>query len=79
MIFVHQVVAGSEGHQPGVVGRCGDGDRARAADIGVAQLVGEELQFVGSEAVVIPQDMVVGRTAGSLRGGRDNNVSILYY
>ena len=67
MVFVHQVIAGSESHQPGVVGRSGDGDGAGAADVGVAQLVGEELQLVSSEAVVIPQDVVVGGTTGSLR------------
>jgi len=67
VVFVHQVVAGSEGHQPGVVGRRRDGDGARAADVGVAQLVGEELQLVGGETVVVPQDVVVGRTTGSLR------------
>ena len=73
MLFVHQVVAGAEGHQVGVVGRCRDGDGARAADVGVAQLVGEELQFVGSETVVIPQDVIVGGTTGSLRGGTGQN------
>lgn len=67
MVFVHQVVAGSESHQPGVVGRRWDGDGARAADVSVAQLVGEELQFIGSETVVVPQDVVVGRATGSLR------------
>lgn len=67
VIFVHQVVACSESHQSGVVGRRRDGDGAGAADVGVAQLVGEELQLVRSETVVVPEDVVVGGTAGSLR------------
>jgi len=66
VLLVHQVVAGAEGHQVGVVGRRRDGDGARAADVGVAQLVGEELELVAGEAVVVPQDVVVGRPARSL-------------
>lgn len=67
VIFVHQVVACSESHQPGVVRRRRDGDGASAADVSVAQLVGEELQLISGETVVIPQDVVVGGTTGSLR------------
>lgn len=43
VVFVHQVVTSAEGHQPGVVGRGRDGDGACAADVGVAQLISEEL------------------------------------
>lgn len=32
----------------------------------MAQLVGKELQFIGRETVVIPQDVVVGGATGSL-------------
>lgn len=46
MLFVHQVVAGTESHQMGIVGWCWDGDRAGAAYIRVAQLVGEDLQLI---------------------------------
>lgn len=67
VIFVHQVVACSESHQPGVVRRRRDGDGASAADVCVAQLVGEELQLISGETVVVPQDVVVGGTTGSLR------------
>lgn len=41
----------------------------------MAQLVGEELELIGREAVVIPQDVVVGGATGSLRmkkGGGDS-------
>ena len=69
MLFVDQVVAGTEGHQVGVVGRCWDGDGARATHVGVAQLVGEELELVSGEAVVVPQHVVVGRPARTLGGG----------
>lgn len=67
MIFVHQVVACSESHESGVVRRRRDGDGAGAADVRVAQLVGEELQLISSETVVIPEDVVMGGTTGSLR------------
>lgn len=75
MIFVHQVVACSESHQPGVVRRRRDGDGASAADVSVAQLVGEELQLIGGETVVIPKDVVVGGTTGSLRTEHPPHVS----
>lgn len=67
MIFVHQVVACSESHESGVVRRRWDGDGAGAADVRVAQLVGQELQLISSETVVIPEDVVMGGTTGSLR------------
>lgn len=66
MLFIHQVVPGSEGHQVRVVGRRRDGDGARAAHVGVAQLVGEDLQLVRREAIVIPEHVVVRRSACSL-------------
>jgi len=70
MLLVHQMVAGTEGHQVGVVGWRGDGDRAGAAHVGVAQLVGEQLELVGGETIVVPQHVVVGGPAGAL-GERD--------
>lgn len=69
MLFVHQVVARPEGHQVGVVGRCRNGDGACAAHVGVTQLVGEDLQLVRWEVVVVPEDVVVWRPAGALQGG----------
>lgn len=59
----------------GVVGRRWDGDGACAADVGVAQLVGEELELVAGEAVVVPQDVVVGRPAGALQGAANSVLS----
>lgn len=69
MLFVHQVVPCPEGHQVGVVGRRRNGDGARAAHVGVTQLVGENLQLVRGEVVVVPEDVVVRRPAGALQGG----------
>ena len=43
----------------GVVGRGGDGDGASAPDVGVAQLVGQLLQLVSIEMIIIPEDVVV--------------------
>lgn len=67
MFFVHQVVPGPEGHQVGIVCWRRDGHRARAAHIGVTQLVGENLQLIGRETIVIPKHVIVGRPACSLK------------
>lgn len=68
MLLVDQVVASAKGHQVRVVGGGRDGDGARAANVGVAQLVGEQLKLIGREAVVVPQHVIMGRTAGALLG-----------
>lgn len=70
MFFIHQVVPGPEGHQVSVVGRRRDGHRARAAHVGVTQLVGEDLQLVRRETIVIPKHVVVGGPACSLEADR---------
>lgn len=57
----------------GVVGWRRDGDGAGTAHIRVAQLVSEQLELIRSEAVVIPQDVVVRRSACALK-----NVYIFY-
>ena len=46
VVFVDEVVSGSEGHQMGVVGGGWDGDTPSASDIGVTQLVGEGLDVI---------------------------------
>ena len=48
-LLLHEVVAGPEGHEVGVVGGGGDGDGPGAAHVGVAQLVGQLLQLVSFE------------------------------
>lgn len=67
VIFVHQMVACPEGYQAGIVGWRWDGDGTGAAHIGVAQLVGEQLQLVRREAVVIPQYVVMRGATGALK------------
>ena len=66
MFLLNQVVACSESDEMCVVGRCGDGDAARAADVGVAQLVGQHLQLVGVEVVIVPQHMIMRRARRAL-------------
>ena len=71
------MVASTEGHQVGVVGWRGDGDGAGTAHVGVAQLVGEQLELIGREAVVVPQDVVVGGPTGPL--GKADSRRYTYY
>lgn len=50
-----------------VVGRRRNGDGASAAHVRVAHLVGQLLQLVGGEAVVVPEHVVVRRTGSALK------------
>ena len=50
----------------GVVGGGGDGDGPGAAHVGVAQLVGQLLQLVRVEVVIVPEHVVVARPRGAL-------------
>lgn len=43
-----------------------NGNRSGASDVSVAKLVGQALQFVGVEVVVVPQDVIVGRSTCAL-------------
>lgn len=61
-----KVEASTEGNQMGVVGGWDHRDGASAAGKGVAELVAEELQFVGLELVVVIDNMVMGGTGSSL-------------
>lgn len=70
VFLVHEMVPRSERHQPRVVRRGGDGHGAGAAHVGVAQLVREDLQLIRGEPVVIPQHVLVGRSACALRRER---------
>ena len=49
-----------------VVGRGRDGDRSSAPHVGVTQLVRQLLQFVSLEPVVIPENVIVSWSGGSL-------------
>jgi hypothetical protein len=70
VLFIHQVVPGPEGHQVSIVRWCWDGHGARTPHVGVTQLVGEDLQLIGGESIVIPKDMVVGGPACPLEAGQ---------
>jgi hypothetical protein len=63
---VHQMVTGPECHQMGVISRRRDGHGASAADVGVAQLVGQLLELVGRQVVVVPEHVVVGGPGSAL-------------
>jgi hypothetical protein len=67
MLFVHQVVSCPESHQPGIVGRCWDRNGTCASYVSVAQLVCQDLELICCETVVIPKDIVMGWSAGTLR------------
>lgn len=58
-----------------IVSRGGDGDTAGTADIGVTQLVGQRLELVRVEPVVVPQDVVVRGATGAL----ENNQMLSLY
>ena len=74
VLLLHQVVAGAEGHQVGVVGRGGDGDTASAPDIGVAQLVRKVLKNIRSVTVVVVKHVVVSRSRCSLEETLKNGI-----
>lgn len=59
-----------------IVSRGGDGDTAGTADIGVTQLVGQRLELVRVEPVVVPQDVVVRGATGALE---NNQMIIIIY
>ena len=66
VLLVDDVVPGPDGHQVGVVCGGGDGHGPGAPGVGVAQLVGQVLQLVRTQVVVVPQTSVVGGTRRSL-------------
>jgi len=76
MVFLDQMVPSSERHQVSIVCRCRYGDRASAPDIRVTQLVGQTLQLVRCEVVVIPQHVVVRRPASPLYAGVRTQVEV---
>lgn len=59
-----------------IVSRGGDGDTAGTADVGVTQLVGQRLELVRVEPVVVPQDVVVRGATGALE---NNQMIIIIY
>ena len=66
MLFLDEMVARTERHQMCVVCWRRYGHAAGTPNVRVTQLIGQHLQLVGREHVVIPQYMVVGWTGGAL-------------
>ena len=66
MFFLNQVIASSESNKMGIVGRCRNGNGTSTADVSVAELIGETLQLVGVEVIVVPENMVMAWTARTL-------------
>lgn len=66
VLFVYEVVSRPKCHQAGVICWCWDGNRAGAADVSVAELVGEDLKLICCKPVVVPKDIVMGRSARTL-------------
>lgn len=71
MLLLNKVVPGAEGYQVGVVRWRRNGDAASTAYISVTQLIRQHLQLVGVEVVVIPEDMIVWWSTGSLNTNRN--------
>lgn len=67
VFFVHKMVSCSECYQVSIIGWCGDRNRSCAAHICVAELISQQLEFICSKTVIIPQNMIVWGTAGTLR------------
>ncbi len=60
------MVSSAESHEVGVISRRRNGDGTSTADVSVAQLVSQTLQFVSVEVIVVPQNVVVAGTASAL-------------
>lgn len=60
------MVSCSECYQVSIICWRGDRHRPSAAHVGVAELVGEQLKFVCSKTVIIPQYVIMRGTAGTL-------------
>ncbi len=71
-----QVVAGSKCYVVGVIGRGGDGHCSRTTHVGVAQLIGKNLQFIRLEVAVIIQHVVMSWFASALYASVAKEVKI---
>ena len=69
VVLLDEMVAGAEGDQVSIVGGRRYAHTARASHVRVAQLIGERLELVGREVVVVPEDVVVRGPAGALDAG----------
>lgn len=60
------VAASTGSDQISIVNGSRDRDGSGATTVGMAHSVGNSLHLVGGEVVVVPQNMVAGRSRGSL-------------
>lgn len=67
MFFVHKMVPCSECYQVSIIRWCRNRNGSCTAHVCVAELVRQQLKFICSKTVIIPQNMIVWRTAGTLR------------
>lgn len=74
MFFIHQMIPGSEGNQVCVICWCRDGNWTSTAYVRMTQLVGKNLQLIWRETIVIPEDVVMWRSACSLKADHILNV-----
>lgn len=66
VLLLDEVVPRTERDEVSVVSRCGNGYGTCASNVSVTELVGEALELVGVEVVVIPQHVVMTWTASAL-------------
>ncbi len=76
VILLDQVVSGSERDQMSVVRRRGYAHRTSTSHVRVTQLIGQRLEFIGREVIIIPQDVVVRGTRGALNTGVTAQVKV---
>src|SRR6218665_252162 len=66
VLFLDEMIPSAECNEMRIVGRRRDGDAAGAAHVRVAQLIGQHLEIIRIEVVVVPQNVVMRRTTRSL-------------
>lgn len=76
MLLLDEVVPGAERHEMSVIGRRRNRHRSSAAHVSVAQLVGETLQFIGSELIIVPEHVVVRRPRCALDAGMRAEIEV---
>lgn len=72
------MVSSAESHKVGVISRRRNGDGTSTADVSVAQLVSQTLQFVSVEVIVVPQNVVVAGTASALYRMKYNITKLIH-
>lgn len=66
MFTVHKMVTSTERDEMCIIGRSRNWDGAGAPNIGMTHLIGELLELISGQIVIIPKHMIVGGTWGAL-------------